>query len=49
MPGDISGILAARGDLTREHYRVRWDDEREAIVYPAEDASVGPGHVSTKS
>ena len=35
--GEIVEILGARG---HEHYRVRWDEEHESIVYPADGVSV---------
>jgi len=44
----LGEILEVLGDPGREHYRVRWEDEHEAIVYPAEDATVRPGHGSDK-
>ena len=38
----LGEILEVIGDPGREHYRVLWEDGREAIVYPAEDAIVRP-------
>jgi hypothetical protein len=35
--GEIVEILGASG---REHYRVRWDERHESIVYPADGVSV---------
>jgi hypothetical protein len=37
--GEILEVLAAAGN---EHYRVRWDDGREALFYPGDDAIVRP-------
>ena len=45
----LGEILEVLGDPGREHYRVRWEDDHEAIVYPAEDAIVRPGHSPGKS
>ena len=45
----LGEILEVLGDPGREHYRVRWEDEHEAIVYPAEDAIVRPGHAPRKT
>lgn len=44
----LGEILEVLGEPGREHYRVRWEDEHEAIVYPAEDAIVRPGHGAPK-
>lgn len=35
-------ILEVIGDPGREHFRVRWEDGHESIMYPAEDAIVRP-------
>jgi Domain of unknown function (DUF1918) len=43
--GDIerSGeIVEVLGDPGRAHYRVRWDDEHESIVYPSSDVTITP-------
>ena len=46
-PERVGEILEVRvGGVTS--FLVRWEDEHEAIVYPAEDAIVRPGHGSTK-
>jgi len=44
--GDLgrSGVIVAvLGDPGHEHYRVRWEDERETIVYPGSDVVVRHG------
>jgi hypothetical protein len=35
--GEIVEVLGRAG---HEHYRVRWDEEHESIVYPADGVSV---------
>lgn len=35
-------VLEILGKPGHEHYRVRWDEEHEAIFYPAEDARITP-------
>jgi len=35
--GEILEVLGAPG---HEHYRVRWDDGREAVFYPSSDATI---------
>lgn len=39
-------ILEVLGEPGREHYRVRWADDRETIFYPSNDAVIHPasGH-----
>ena len=39
-------ILEVLGEPGHEHYRVRWEDEHETIVYPASDVVVR--HASRK-
>ena len=38
--GEIIGVLGGEG---HEHYRVRWDEQHESIVYPADGVIVTPG------
>jgi len=38
--GEIIEVLDRDG---HEHYRVRWDEEHESIVYPADGVIVTPG------
>lgn len=37
--GEIVELLGAAG---HEHYRVRWDEQHESIVYPADGVSIQP-------
>jgi len=37
--GEVIEILGAAG---REHYRVRWDENHESIVFPADGVNVVP-------
>ena len=38
--GEIIEVLDSNG---HQHYRVRWDEEHESIVYPADGVIVTPG------
>ena len=38
--GEILEVLGRKG---REHYRVRWAEQHESIVYPADGVIVTPG------
>jgi hypothetical protein len=38
--GEILEVLGVPG---HEHYRVRWDDDRESVFYPSSDAVFQPG------
>jgi hypothetical protein len=33
-------ILEVLGTSDRPHYRVRWDDGHESVVYPSSDATI---------
>jgi hypothetical protein len=44
----LGEILEVIGDPGREHFRVRWEDDHEAIVYPAEDAIIRPARPGKK-
>lgn len=44
----LGEILEVIGDPGREHFRVRWEDDHEAIVYPAEDAIIRPARTGKK-
>jgi Domain of unknown function (DUF1918) len=33
-------ILEVLGEPGHEHYRVRWDEEHESLVYPSSDVSI---------
>jgi Domain of unknown function (DUF1918) len=37
--GEIVEVLGREG---HEHYRVRWDDQHESIVYPADGVIITP-------
>jgi hypothetical protein len=39
-PSRIGKILEVFGAAGHEHYRVRWDDGREALFYPGSDAVI---------
>ena len=38
----IGEVLEVLGDPGHEHYRVRWDDGRETVFYPGNDATIRP-------
>jgi len=38
--GEILEVLGREG---HEHYRVRWDEKHESVVYPADGVIVTPG------
>jgi len=38
--GEIIEVLGREG---HEHYRVRWDEQHESIVYPADGVIITPG------
>lgn len=42
-PGRSGEILEVLGDSTHPHFRVRWEDGRESILYPSSDARVRVG------
>jgi Domain of unknown function (DUF1918) len=35
--GEVVEVLGSPG---HEHYRVRWDDDRETVFYPSSDATI---------
>jgi hypothetical protein len=39
-PERLGEILEVLGVSDHVHFRVRWDDDRESIFYPSNDASV---------
>jgi hypothetical protein len=39
-PERIAEIVEVLGDAARPHFRVRWEDGREALYYPGSDAIV---------
>jgi rRNA processing protein Gar1 len=38
----LGEILEVLGDPDHPHFRVRWEDGRESIFYPSDDARVRP-------
>ena len=42
QPARRGEILELLGGDGHEHYRVRWDDQHESIVYPADGVLVTP-------
>jgi hypothetical protein len=36
----IGEILEVLGESGHEHYRVRWDADRESVFYPSSDATI---------
>jgi hypothetical protein len=39
----IGEILEVLGEPGHEHYRVRWDEKHESIVYPGSDVTIRRG------
>jgi len=39
-PSRRGEILEVLGEAGHEHFRVRWDDQHESIVYPAEGVTI---------
>jgi hypothetical protein len=37
--GEVVEVIGGPG---HEHYRVRWADDRESILYPADGVHIGP-------
>ena len=35
-PSRVGKVVELLGSAGHEHYRVRWDDEHESIVYPSD-------------
>ena len=36
----IGEILEVLGEAGREHYRVRWETDRESVFYPSSDSTI---------
>jgi len=36
----IGEILEVLGEAGREHYRVRWETDRESLFYPSSDSTI---------
>jgi hypothetical protein len=45
----IGEILEVLGEPGREHYRVRWDADRESVFYPSSDSTIQPAKPKKKS
>ena len=45
----IGEILEVLGEPGREHYRVRWDADRESVFYPSSDSTIQPAKPRKKS
>ncbi len=43
-PARVAEILEILGEPGREHYRVRWDEQHESIVYPADGITIRKKH-----
>lgn len=42
QPGRRGQIVELLGDGQHEHYRVRWDEQHESILYPADGIIITP-------
>jgi hypothetical protein len=42
QPARSGEILEVLGTPDHPHYRVRWDDGHESVVYPSSDATIRP-------
>ena len=40
--GRTGEIVAVLGEEEHVHYRVRWEDDRESILYPGEGTTIRP-------
>ena len=47
--GRTGEIVAVLGEEDHEHYRVRWEDGRESILYPGEGITVEPSEGAAAS
>ena len=43
--GEIVELLGSAG---HEHYRVRWDEQRESIVYPTDGVIITPPRAASR-
>jgi hypothetical protein len=41
--GRTGEILEVLGELGHEHYRVRWEDDRQSVFYPSGDVTIRRG------
>ena len=44
--GEILEVLGTPG---REHYRVRWDDDHESILYPSDGVVIEPREAAAQA
>jgi len=44
QPARRGQIVELLGRAGHEHYRVRWDEQHESIVYPADGIVITPQH-----
>ena len=44
QPARRGHIIELLGHNEHQHYRVRWDEQHESIVYPADGVIVTPQH-----
>jgi hypothetical protein len=42
-PGRTGKVLGVLGDKARPHYRVRWEDGHESVLYPHEGVTFRSG------
>jgi Domain of unknown function (DUF1918) len=42
QPPRSAQVLEVLGTKGQEHYRVRWDEEHESILYPGPDVMIRP-------
>jgi hypothetical protein len=42
MPTRTGEVVAVLGDRGAEHFRVRWADGHESVLYPGSDALIRP-------
>ena len=42
MPARTGEVVAVLGTHGSEHFRVRWDDGHESVLYPSSDAVIRP-------
>jgi hypothetical protein len=48
-PGRTGEIVAVLGEDDRAHYRVRWEDGRESLLYPGEGTTIRPNRYAAAS
>lgn len=47
-PARTGQVLEVLGEAGHEHFRVRWEDGRESIFYPSNDAVVRPARPAAR-